>query len=488
MSKNIVVDVIANTDKFKSGLSKATQQTESFGGKIKGTAVGVGIFTGVIAGASAALFALADNTAKAGDNFQKMSIRTGISAENLSRLDFAAKRSGTNLTTVESAVRYLDKGMLDASNGIGIAKRGFDMLGISVKDSHGHLRSSIDVMQEVSEKLSHMKNATERIAAAQYIFGSSFGTQLLPLLTNGKNGISSLMKESDKLGYTWSTKDANAAAEFEDRITDLKSAFDGLKRRLLINSFPFFEGAITGATTFITNLNNATTTTDSFKGSVEKAGLMGMALFEGLNITIVDIKYTYLKTKKAIEDAPITVKIKIEQWEDTLKSLFKRGSSDTFSGPSSFGGGGGGGSSAEGDTKSFEEERKANLQQIQNSYDKAVDTFTKLVNSTNTETSAMGKLGQQSATVAKNIGKAANNTKSWHKWNIEGISSNRLLNYVGSLTTESKVKHIVEVQLKWNGRKIQIDNVNNTQLINEIGRAVLQQISGSRALAFGTGG
>lgn len=77
---------------------------------------------------------------------------------------------------------------------------------------------------------------------------------------------------------------------------------------------------------------------------------------------------------------------------------------------------------------------------------------------------------------------------SWHEWNIEGITSNKLLSYVGSLTTKTTLKHVVEIQLKWDGRRITVDSLNNKQLVEEVGREVLQQIQSSRALAFGSGG
>ncbi|NVM23844.1 MAG: phage tail tape measure protein, partial [Desulfobacterales bacterium] len=213
-----------------------TKSTNSISQRFKAMAPGIQkigktmtIAGGVITGALAACLYKA---VAVGDELDKMSKRTGVAVEELSALKYAAEISGTELGTVENSLRFLARAMDDTSKGTGEAKDAFEKLGISVTDIQGNLRPTVEVMKEAATKIAGMTNETEKVSAATDIFGSRYGTELLPLLKEGGEGIEDLMNKAKNLGLVISTEAATKAAEFNDRMTEMKSSLGALSLKI----------------------------------------------------------------------------------------------------------------------------------------------------------------------------------------------------------------------------------------------------------------
>jgi len=209
--------------------SKVEKSAAAMSAKLAGIGKGMAIAGGVI---TAAFGAIVTKTTQLGDRLDKMSKRTNVSVEQLSALGYAAKISGADLDTVEKSLRYLARGMNDAAMGVGEAKEAFEELNISVTDTEGNLRPTMDVLKEAATKLAAMTDETKQVALATDIFGARYGTQLLPMLKEGGAGIEALMEKAKELGIVMSTEAAAKAAEFNDRITDLKESVGGMGRSI----------------------------------------------------------------------------------------------------------------------------------------------------------------------------------------------------------------------------------------------------------------
>ncbi|GAG85185.1 unnamed protein product, partial [marine sediment metagenome] len=162
----------------------------------------------------------------------------GVAVETLSAFDHVAKISGTDIDVFEKSIRFLSKTMLDISRGTGIAKKTFKELGLSVTDSSGNLRDTISIVMEVADRIKNMTDETKKAAFASEIFGAKAGTQLLPMLKLGSEGIRELMGEAEDLNLIFSTEGAQAAADYTDAMTIFKGSIAGLTRELVIGLFP----------------------------------------------------------------------------------------------------------------------------------------------------------------------------------------------------------------------------------------------------------
>lgn len=174
-----------------------------------------------------AMSAMALKTADFGDALNDARQRTGVSAEDLSKLAYAAELSGTSMDGVSSAVKFLSKNMESAINKSGEQRSAFASLGISAKDleeAHGDVNT---VLLKIADRFTTLPDGAEKSAAAMQIFGKS-GTDLIPLLNSGSEGIAAMGDEAERLGIVMSDEAAAAADEFNDKLAGLKGAAEGI--------------------------------------------------------------------------------------------------------------------------------------------------------------------------------------------------------------------------------------------------------------------
>jgi len=202
---------------------------------------------GAIGGTVVGLGKIVSATSLSGDTFQKMSLRTGVLAEDLSTLAFAAERSGTDFTVLEKGLQRMTRNALEASEGVGEASESFDRLGVQAVGADGQLRPSMELMLELSDALKGLSSDSEKAAQAQRLFGRS-GADLLPLLKEGSAGIGRLQARARELGLEFSTQQANEAADYRDALLDLGSAWTGMARGLGTELIPKMTVLVKGLT------------------------------------------------------------------------------------------------------------------------------------------------------------------------------------------------------------------------------------------------
>lgn len=228
-----VVEIGADMAKYEKGVDTAHSKLKTFDENAAKSAkkIGMALTTaGVLITGS--LLASVNAAVEFGDQMDKASRRTNMTAEDLSGLAYAADISGTRFETLEGSLRRFTDGIGQVMMGTGEAKVWFDKLGISVVDAAGVVRSTTELFLEAADAIAGMSNETEQVIATQEIFGSRYGTQILPLLKEGSSGIKALTDRAAELGLVMSTDAAAAAAEFKDRMTDLKGSLASIGREV----------------------------------------------------------------------------------------------------------------------------------------------------------------------------------------------------------------------------------------------------------------
>jgi methyl-accepting chemotaxis protein len=259
------VEIFADDKEYQEGLKKAHKSLNLFDKNTQKIAKRAG--KAFIAGGVAITGALAGvvmQAAKAGDSLDKMSLRTGVTVENLSKLSFAAQISGSDINALETGFRFLARRMDETSQGVGIAKEAFEGLGISVEDSTGALRPSVDVMKEAAAAISQIDNQAKQTAVAMDIFGARSGPALLPLLKQGESGINSLMERAEELGLVMSTDAAKASAEFTDRMTEMTETLKMAAFQMGSSLLPVAQDLVNKFTDLASRFNNLDDSTKSF--------------------------------------------------------------------------------------------------------------------------------------------------------------------------------------------------------------------------------
>jgi uncharacterized membrane protein YgcG len=161
------------------------------------------------------------------DHLLEASQRLGIPIEQLSALKYAADLSGSSLEGLSASMRLLNRNLGEVANGaVGDATNAFTALGIKVTDAAGQLRGTTDILLDVAEKFSSFEDGANKSALAMALFGRQ-GAELIPLLNEGRTGITRMTDEAKRFGLVVSVDAARAADEFNDNIDRLTAIMSG---------------------------------------------------------------------------------------------------------------------------------------------------------------------------------------------------------------------------------------------------------------------
>lgn len=199
-------------------------------------------FAAVVASAGlvvAAIFRIGQSI----DRLAKVSARIGVTANELRSLRYAAELSG-------ASAEQLDKGMLrfartisEANVGLSTAKRGFDTLGISIKDQNGTLKSVDALFKEVTQKFTGLSSEADRARVANELFGRS-GQELLNMLSSGSEGVDQMRQKFEELTFELTERQTKAVQQANDNLTALKVTFQSFGQLITAEILPILSDLI----------------------------------------------------------------------------------------------------------------------------------------------------------------------------------------------------------------------------------------------------
>lgn len=234
MAKKVQIDIVAK-DKASKQMKGIGKSAGTMGAAVKKAALA---FVAMGAAVGVAMGKAIKDWAAAGDQIQKMALRTGIATEALSELKYAAEISGASIEDLEKAFKRMSKTVVDASEGMATYIRAFNRIGLEVKDLMG-LRPE-DMFMKIAMAIGRLTDETTMAATAQDIFGRA-GTALLPLIKQGIEGINELREQAKKLGIVFTQFAADQAAEFTDAMKRINETLRGIKYTILQEIMPAME-------------------------------------------------------------------------------------------------------------------------------------------------------------------------------------------------------------------------------------------------------
>lgn len=240
---SLVVDLQANTAALRTGLDQANGLLKGFGDKVSAASklvAGLFVFDKLKDGI-VGLTNFVESGAQVVDQLGKMSQAAGVTAEVFSAFDYAAKLSDVSTDDLSASFARLNKQMFEAATGGKQQQQLFRALGISVRDAAGNMRGADQVMLDLAEKFAGMKDGATKAAVGQEIFGKALASKLIPLLNQGRQGLTEATAEAAKFGQIVTTKGAVAAEAFNDSVTRLKTLSGGLARQIAQNLAPSLQ-------------------------------------------------------------------------------------------------------------------------------------------------------------------------------------------------------------------------------------------------------
>lgn len=201
---------------LKTTESQAARLKSSFGGMGRALVAGLG---------AGMLIRNMKGVVNEMDSMGKAARRLGVDMESFSALKHAADLSGLAISDLEMGIRTMQRAMTGANEGLTTYQRGFDRIGVSVKDLQG--LNTEEQFIKLADALSKMPNISERNATAMEIFGRA-GLKVINMAEDGAEGIKKMTDEARKLGVVFDEEAARKAEKFNDDLTRLQAQWRGL--------------------------------------------------------------------------------------------------------------------------------------------------------------------------------------------------------------------------------------------------------------------
>lgn len=191
------------------------KELQNLGGKIEGAGEKLKGISTAAAGLEAALVGVGIKAITTADDLNTLSQQTGISTEELQKMQYAQDLVDVSFEDMVSAVAKVKKNM---SGQPALWER----LRISVTNADGSMRNANDVFYEALQALSQIQNETERDQVAMQLFGKS-ADQLAGIIDDGGASLRMYGDEAKRMGLILSDEVLGSMNQTNDQLSRAKA-------------------------------------------------------------------------------------------------------------------------------------------------------------------------------------------------------------------------------------------------------------------------
>lgn len=133
------------------------------------------------------------------------------------------KKNGDATGAIRNQIESLNISIAGYEKAMGAAVTPLQKIGVATLDANGKTRAFSEILLDVSDKFKEMPNGADKTTLAMQLFGRS-GKDLIPILSKGRDGITDLMNQADKLGLTLTGNNVDAVLKYTEAQKKLKDA------------------------------------------------------------------------------------------------------------------------------------------------------------------------------------------------------------------------------------------------------------------------
>lgn len=286
---SLTVDIIAKVGGFTKGMTQAERQADKSSKAIEQRMrrLGKGIDAALQIAGAAALAATAAITVGVGnainrlDEIGKASQKVGVTTEALSKLAYAARLADVDFQALQGGLIKLAKSQDAAAQGSAAQLDLFRALGVEFQNQDGTLRNTADVLSELADKFQALPDGADKTTAALTLLGKS-GANLIPLLNGGSEAIRDAGDELERMGGVVTPEAAAQAEIFNDNITRLKTALEGMWQSLAMQVLPALVKLTEDMTKATTSGQGMNTVVEAAASLVNGLGLAAQLAVDGV--------------------------------------------------------------------------------------------------------------------------------------------------------------------------------------------------------------
>ena len=194
---------------------------------------------------------------------------TGQSREDVIAFTYAAEKMDVSYDRISDSLKEITNKMQDAQNGSEDTAAAFNRLGVSIEDSEGNLRSSMDVFLDTIDALGNIKNQADRDALAMDLM-SEEARELNPIIEKGSQELEGYARAAKNTGKVLTEEELIALEMVDDQVKRLQTSQESLKNQMASEFAPYMEEFYGKATNLTDGLGSAIKSS----GIVDAFGMM----------------------------------------------------------------------------------------------------------------------------------------------------------------------------------------------------------------------
>ncbi len=311
----VLIDIKADTAKLVNGMEKAERTVKKSVDNIKRTLIALAATYASIESIKA--FAhMANEAYEAADATGKLAQTLGMTAEQLSKLEYVAGYADVSINKLQAALAAMIRRTTNfVRSGGGAAANALRELGISAEYARTHFTDTATTFEIIIDRLRKMPDGFRKTAIAQDIFSKN-AAEVLRISSMSKNELQKYYKEAEKFSIAVPNWVARMSGVFDDIKTHISAMTQGFKNKI---SYALLPAVLSFAQTVDKWLGNAfnrnedfkelgTAAADFFTGAIRGAGFLKDA-FNGVKLVLktIEIAFYGLATVVAVGFEPIRV-------------------------------------------------------------------------------------------------------------------------------------------------------------------------------------
>jgi len=237
---SLSVELSLQNEQFVKAIGQASQKLDEIGNAAKKSnanfdkmQAGVKNIGVALASAFAAdkIISGIKNIVNGFDDLSKAAQKAGVAAEDLQRLQYAADLSGVSAEKLQLSMGKLSVALANIDDTSNESARALKAMGLA---------AGADVQQAlgaIADRFASMPDGAQKTAEAIKFFGKA-GADLIPLLNQGAAGIKEMTDEADRLGIVIETHVLRQAEQFNDNLTRMGKAADGVGKQITAGMMP----------------------------------------------------------------------------------------------------------------------------------------------------------------------------------------------------------------------------------------------------------
>jgi septal ring factor EnvC (AmiA/AmiB activator) len=254
------------TDKLGSEVDATGREAEKAGGKFEklgGVLKGVGVAIGAAMAAigttaiacGKALFDMGMATSDTANEIDKMSQKMGLSRQGYQEWKYILDQNGKSIENLTGSFKYFQVGLFKTGDDAKKMEKNLEKLGLSLADLQR--MSTEDAYETLIKAFQGMEEGAEKSALAVQLLGGRYGVELLPMLNSTAEEMDELRQRAHELGAVLSDDVVDAGVHLNNSMTDLRTAFRGVKNSIGAELLPGLASIVVGLTGVMTGSEDA---------------------------------------------------------------------------------------------------------------------------------------------------------------------------------------------------------------------------------------